>query len=76
MARPTDQSAIDRIANVLAEPEWNVEYLETIADIIGDVRPHPGGHDTREEYATKFWAATRRDVITFDDPDDVTIGGH
>lgn len=61
----TDEQAIDAIATLLGTaPEWEspADYLETIANVIGQVRPHPGDKDPLE-YAREFRAATNRDVI-------------
>lgn len=67
----TDQQAIDKIADILAEPEWSgADFLEWIADVIGTVRPHPGGYPTRKAYAKVFAEATGRDVIELGDEDE------
>jgi hypothetical protein len=58
-----DRDAIDQIADLLCDPEWSTAHIEWVADIVGTVRPHPGGHETRDEYADLFSAATGRDVI-------------
>lgn len=41
---PTDQSVIDAIATYMGTMDrWNpADMVETIADLIGQVRPHPG----------------------------------
>lgn len=65
----SDRQALDEIANILCEPEWDIAVSEWIADIVGRTeRPHPGGHETRDEYAELFMTATGRDVIEGDDP--------
>lgn len=63
-----DMTAVDRIANILAAPQWSgADFLEAIADTIGKVRPHPGGYPTRKAYAEVFAKATGRDVIEEDE---------
>jgi hypothetical protein len=58
-----DERAIDKIATLLGTAEvWRVDYLEIVADIIGTVRPHPGGNDGNG-YAIDFHNATGRDVV-------------
>lgn len=65
----TDREALDSIANILCEPEWDVAALEWIADVVGRTeRPHPGGYEKRDTYARDFLAATGRDVIEGDQP--------
>lgn len=57
----TDQDAVDAIATLLGTTaEWPVDMPEWIADIIGQVRPHPG--DASQTYAADFRAATGRNV--------------
>ena len=45
-----DQIVIDRIATLLGtSEEWSgADMLEFIADLIGDVRPHPGNCEAGE----------------------------
>jgi hypothetical protein len=73
----SDQRALDEIANILCEPEWDIGALEWIADVVGFTeRPHPGGYETRDDYVRDFEAATGRvGLIDGDDENDVTIGG-
>lgn len=58
-----DQIVIDRIATLLGtSEEWSgADMLEFIADLIGDVRPHPGGCAAGAEYQELFRAATGRE---------------
>lgn len=58
-----DTDAIDAIATLLGTAEqWDWEDLETIAGIIGAVRPHPGSGRHHPDYAGFFEAATGRPV--------------
>lgn len=64
----TDQRAVDKIASILGAPEWEgADFCEWIADIIGEVRPHPGNYATRDEYADIFAEEIGRDVIRRED---------
>jgi hypothetical protein len=55
----TDQGVVDAIATMLGTAErWSADELETIGNLIGQVRPHPG--DAWEDYAAQFRAATGR----------------
>lgn len=58
-----DQQAIDIIATILGTSEtWSgADFLELIANVIGEVRPHPGG--AFETYRADFLAATGREVV-------------
>jgi hypothetical protein len=59
--RNTDEQVVDAIATVLGTAErWSADQLETIANLIGYVRPHPGGQQA--DYRPLFKAATGRDV--------------
>lgn len=56
-----DQRAIDAIATTLGTAErWNADQLESIANIVGTVRPHPGGE---QDYRPLFSDATGRNVV-------------
>lgn len=57
-----DSDVIDRIATLLGTADaWpGADFLEYIADLIGQVRPHPGGDP--EGYAESFERATGRPV--------------
>lgn len=59
----TDQTVVDCIATMLGtNPLWSgADDLEAIANLIGKVRPHPGG-GRPADYRTKFHAATGRPV--------------
>ncbi len=64
MPKMTDQDAVDAIATILGTPEdWDgaADFLESIADVIGAVRPHPG-QVQNYDYRTAFKTATGRDV--------------
>lgn len=38
-----DQQTVDTVAHLMGTtPEWNADTLEAIADLVGQVRPHPG----------------------------------
>ena len=61
----TDQQAVDAIAALLGtSAEWSsaADFLESIANVIGAVRPHPG--DAADTYRADFREATGRDVPT------------
>ena len=64
MSALTDTEVIDQITGLLADPEWDVEYLEWIADMVGQVRPHPGGYETRGEYREVWRAHNDRELPT------------
>ena len=55
-ASPTDQGVIDAIATMLGTSEsWSgADMLETIAELVGAVRPHPG--NTRPEHFVELFA--------------------
>jgi hypothetical protein len=57
----SDQFVVDALAAYLGtQEEWNgADCLEVIADLIGTVRPHPGGES---DYRPIFRKATGRDV--------------
>lgn len=39
----TDTDVIDAVTELLRNaPDWGADHLEGIADLIGEVRPHPG----------------------------------
>lgn len=59
---PDDQDTVDRIATLLGTAEtWpGADFLEYIADLIGQVRPHPGGDPNG--YEENFERATGRPV--------------
>lgn len=64
MATTTDTDIIDNIAALLgAAEDWSPgsEFLEHIADLIGQVRPHPG-EGTGTDYPTRFKQATGRNL--------------
>lgn len=62
-ARERDRYALDAIATLLGTAErWNVEDLETIADVVGKVRPHPGSGAPAKSYANVFNTSMGRDV--------------
>lgn len=53
-----DRVVVDKIAALLGtSPDWNADHLTRIADLIGTVRPHPGGHEDPSEYGPLFLAA-------------------
>lgn len=55
---PTDQQVLDAIATLLGTSRaWNADTLTDIANLIGQVRPHPGD---APNYADDFHAATGR----------------
>jgi hypothetical protein len=58
-----DRDIVDSIAALLGTAEkWRgADFLEVIADLIGQVRPHPGRGDANE-YAERFERATGRRV--------------
>lgn len=61
-----DRRVLDSIATLLGtSPEWRsaADYLESIANLVGQVRPHPGGHDTAQEYRDVFEHVTGRPVV-------------
>ena len=65
MSRPTDTYVVDALATMLGTAdEWRsaADYLEAIADLVGQVRPHPGASDGAV-YAVCFRQATGRDVV-------------
>lgn len=48
--RATDTAAVNEVWRILAAREWDVEDLESIADIIGKTgRVHPGTITIEEE---------------------------
>lgn len=58
-----DTRAIDKIALLLGTAaEWDSAMLETIANVIGSVRPHPG--DSEATYLDDFEAARGFDPVT------------
>lgn len=58
-----DTEAIDAIATALGTAEsWDADTLDTIAEVIGLVRPHPGSGRHFPDYAGYFEAATGRPV--------------
>lgn len=63
--RQSDTEVVDKIAVGLGTQEtWSgADALEWIANVIGDVRPHPG--DSADHYVRTFRIATGRDP----DPD-------
>jgi len=67
--RDADRDALDAVASVLADPEWSSEHLEWVADAVAQARPHPGGYETRAEYAAVFATETGR-VLPGDNDDD------
>lgn len=60
-----DQVVIDRIATLLGtSEEWSgADMLESIANLISDVRPHPGNCEAGA-YQELFRAATGRECPT------------
>lgn len=57
-----DRGAVDGIASLLGgSPDWDSSLLESVADIVSHVRPHPG-NISADEYADAFKAATGRDM--------------
>jgi hypothetical protein len=72
----TDQQAVDAVATLLGtSAEWDdaADFLDDIANIVGQVRPHPG--DAAATYRNDFRKATGREVpigwdFTDDDTDD------
>jgi len=64
LAARDDRLAVDRIASLLGTMEtWDgaADLLDTIASVIGEVRPHPGS-PAGADYADAFLAATGRAV--------------
>ena len=59
----TDSDVVDDIAALLGTAEtWRgADFLEIIADLIGQVRPHPG-EGTPEQYTKRFERATGRNL--------------
>jgi hypothetical protein len=55
---PTDTQVIDAIGGLLGTTkDWNADTLRDIANLIGQVRPHPGDDPN---YSSNFRAATGR----------------
>lgn len=57
-----DQYALDCLATLLGtSSEWSsaADYLESVADLVGTVRPHPGNYDA-DVYARVFHERTGR----------------
>ena len=58
----TDTEVVDAIATTLGTTsEWNADQLETIANLVGWARPHPG--DSAPVYREEFLRATGRPVV-------------
>lgn len=60
----TDERALDAIATLLGtSPDWSADTLEDIADVVGQMRPHPGdGNFGDSTYADKFLRRLERPV--------------
>jgi len=67
-----DRDALDALAAALGTPpNWDggADYLDTVANIVGSVRPHPGAYE--DGYREVFKAETGRDLpAAFDRTDE------
>lgn len=60
-AADADRLALDKIAGLLGtSSRWDGDVLEDLANIVGDVRPHPG--DAADTYSKTFRESTGRSI--------------